>query len=109
MAVSVVLPSVSDIPIPASMRHNCSDVPLSQNELKVSAAPPTPPLYGDETKDTVSEVDVASDEDRRPVEAEKVVFERSMGDSEQSYFLPSRADGVNDMCVCLVYPTSPLA
>lgn len=25
-------------------------------------------------------------------------FERRMGDSELSYYLPSRADGVNDMC-----------
>lgn len=28
-----------------------------------------------------------------------VVFERKMGETEVSYFLPSRADGVNDMCV----------
>ena len=27
---------------------------------------------------------------------------RALGDSELSYFLPSRADGVNDMCVGLL-------
>jgi hypothetical protein len=29
-------------------------------------------------------------------------YERQMGNNELSYFLPSRADGVNDMCVCLL-------
>lgn len=28
-----------------------------------------------------------------------LTFERKLGDTELSYFLPSRADGVNDMCV----------
>lgn len=32
-------------------------------------------------------------------------YERAMGDSELSYYLPSRADGVNDMFVVL-YSTS---
>ena len=32
--------------------------------------------------------------------AETVCFERRMGDTELSYFLPSRQSGVNDMCVC---------
>jgi hypothetical protein len=34
------------------------------------------------------------------VKAESVCFERKMGDTELSYFLPSRQSGVNDMCVC---------
>ncbi len=31
--------------------------------------------------------------------SEHLTFERKMGDTELSYYLPSRADGVNDMCV----------
>ena len=36
----------------------------------------------------------------------EVRFERKMGDSELSYYLPSRANGVNDMyrSSCFVHP-----
>ena len=32
--------------------------------------------------------------------AEPLYYERRMGDTELSYFLPSRQSGVNDMYVC---------
>ena len=50
----------------------------------------TPPLSGDELpREEVSSKD-----------AQSIYFERKMGDTELSYFLPSRESGVNDMCVC---------
>ena len=33
-----------------------------------------------------------------PTEDAPRTLERTLGDSELSYYLPSRADGVNDMC-----------
>lgn len=36
---------------------------------------------------------------RLPPQATRGVYERKLGDNETSYFLPSRADGVNDMFV----------
>ena len=33
----------------------------------------------------------------------EVRYERKMGDSELSYYLPSRANGVNDMCAALAF------
>ena len=56
----------------------------------------TPPLSGDELplyeelKVTPNKVCVSEGD---------VVFERKMGDTELSYFLPSRQTGVNDMYV----------
>lgn len=40
-------------------------------------------------------------------DASAVYFERKMGDTELSYFLPSRQSGVNDMCVCPCRPAHP--
>ncbi len=34
-----------------------------------------------------------------PEEKTELCFERPLGDTELSYYLPSRGDGVNDMCV----------
>ena len=36
----------------------------------------------------------------------EVRYERKMGDSELSYYLPSRANGVNDMCVLSLFRPS---
>ena len=38
-----------------------------------------------------------------PIDAQ-LRYERKMGDSETSYYLPSRANGVNDMYVCASPP-----
>ena len=59
------------------------------------AVPLTPPLSdgglpGDD-------VDVASLAKAVQCEQERTVFERRMGDTELSYYLPSRQSGVNDM------------
>jgi hypothetical protein len=54
--------------------------------------PPTPPLSSDDLKSSAREAS--------PVPLEQLHgarWERKMGDSELSYYLPSREDGVNDM------------
>ncbi|KAH8110634.1 hypothetical protein DFH11DRAFT_1730086 [Phellopilus nigrolimitatus] len=61
------------------------------------ALPPTPPLSDDEHDDPrvgPARLDAAADRPRAPPTR---VFERTLGDTELSYYLPSRADGVNDM------------
>lgn len=63
-------------------------------------APPTPPLSDDERE--VAKLSSGTE----PIVVEDALhdaagptFERRMGDTELSYYLPSRADGVNDMYV----------
>lgn len=56
--------------------------------------PPTPPLSDDER----DEIELASNRPRASPQS-PLVFERRMGNTEVSYYLPSRADGVNDMSV----------
>lgn len=67
-----------------------------------SFLPPTPPLSTDafllspEPSPTTDGAIGAASWTRKPTLAR---VERKLGDSELSYYLPSRADGVNDMCV----------
>ena len=44
------------------------------------------------------DVNVAAEEEKS-----EVCFERRLGDTELSYYLPSREDGVNDMSVFLYF------
>lgn len=98
MAASVVIPNATDISPPASVRARHDSTVKSQNMKVPIQAPPTPPLSGDDASDFAKDVDVFVAEGV-PVASSRLVYERRMGDSEQSYFLPSRADGVNDMYV----------
>ncbi len=59
---------------------------------------PTPPLG--EGEHPVDYVELKRNLENVPVE-DSVRFERKMGDTELSYFLPSRESGVNDMYVVL--------
>lgn len=73
----------------------------------------TPPLSDDEAVEAAKKSGVTVEHVKQTI-LDRLVYERPMGDSEQSYFLPSRADGVNDMCVivflyhsvCLTFPLS---
>lgn len=56
----------------------------------IARAPPTPPLSEDESHSPGSDGESVDE-----------LYERKMGDSELSYFLPSRENGVNDMRVPL--------
>ena len=55
----------------------------------------TPPLFNEDLPAFC--VDVSSGESSKAVE--DLYYERKMGDTELSYYLPSRQSGVNDMCV----------
>jgi hypothetical protein len=59
-----------------------SEIPAAEKAPAVAPALDTPPVLP-------------------PIDAQ-LRYERKMGDSETSYYLPSRANGVNDMYVCLI-------
>lgn len=42
---------------------------------------------------------LATDASEDDTDADALEIERPLGETELSYFLPSREDGVNDMCV----------
>ena len=74
---------------------------ITPSSSKFSVLPPTPPLSDDEYDEDVSQkarLQQVADRPRASLQSE-IVFERYMGSTELSYFLPSRADGVNDMFV----------
>lgn len=50
---------------------------------------------------TKAAVTVHQEQEQLGEPSEPMVFERRMGDTELSYYLPSRADGVNDMYVTI--------
>ena len=103
MAASIVIPSATDLLI----RGKSEGTTMSQS-LKLNVqAPRTPPLSDDESNGVEETVDVAAS-GTKPTATEQLVYERKMGDSEQSYFLPSRADGVNDMCALIFLLLLPL-
>lgn len=61
--------------------------------------PPSPPLSDDdERQQRRFDLEVAADRPRDEV-FPQLEFERPLGETELSYFLPSREDGVNDMYV----------
>lgn len=60
-----------------------------------SSIPTPPPFEGEEDRASLNKDVLASSEEAtssRPAQ-----YERKMGDTELSYFLPSRQAGVNDM------------
>lgn len=62
--------------------------------------PPTPPLSGDDFECAREPSPIADGSLGAPwarAASAGVRLERKLGDSELSYYLPSRADGVNDM------------
>ena len=96
-----------------------STTPTSKPLPGTYTAPPTPPLSDTDddgspshTTTTTTGVSVPLDAQRSPTANEQVypTFERQMGDTELSYYLPSRADGVNDMYVSFrfAHSLSPL-
>ena len=92
--------SVLAVAHPVSMNVDTTVMNKRASTSKALELPPTPP-FSDDGRDEgefVSKLGQAADRTRVPSEP-PLVFERKMGDTELSYFLPSRADGVNDMCV----------
>ena len=68
----------SDVPVDSSSDTKTEKAPDVAPTLEVSLPPP---------------IDIQTE----------VRYERKMGDSEVSYYLPSRANGVNDMCVLFFF------
>ena len=71
----------SDVPVDSSSDTKTEKAPDVAPTLEVSLPPP---------------IDIQTE----------VRYERKMGDSEVSYYLPSRANGVNDMCVLFFFPSA---
>ena len=95
---SVAAPTNTTLPAVATAPIGLDAKPTS---APIYQAPPTPPLSDDEREaakaSTKSEPIVVDDASSAAPSAP--TFERRMGDTELSYYLPSRADGVNDMYV----------
>ena len=95
---SVAAPTNTTLPAVATPPIGLDAKPTS---APIYQAPPTPPLSDDEREaakaSTKSEPIVVDDASSAAPSAP--TFERRMGDTELSYYLPSRADGVNDMYV----------
>lgn len=62
---------------------------------------PTPPLSDDEKSPVVSPCSIPAVPSKSR-STSRSQYERKMGDTELSYYLPSRQTGVNDMYVCLL-------
>ncbi|KAL5536002.1 hypothetical protein ACEPAF_4096 [Sanghuangporus sanghuang] len=85
--------SVATAPVsPLNIGAKLAAMDKGLSSSKEYVLPPTPPLSDDER----DEIELASNRYRVSCQS-PLVFERSMGDTEMSYYLPSRADGVNDM------------
>ncbi|EJC98718.1 uncharacterized protein FOMMEDRAFT_143112 [Fomitiporia mediterranea MF3/22] len=108
MAAAAVATAPSALPLPTSVAEQ--NVPSLSRSYPL---PPTPPLSDDERDDGADLKLCLESDAESPCELSQrpLVFERSMGDTEVSYYLPSRADGVNDMYLHLGFrvPTSLLA
>ncbi|KAI5122362.1 hypothetical protein M0805_004120 [Coniferiporia weirii] len=83
-------------PLPLSFSMHAGLDAVLESAPKGYGLPPSPSPTDDERDDLVSRLDKLADRQRTPAPP-SLVFERTMGDTEASYYLPSRADGVNDM------------
>ena len=103
---SVAAPTNTTLPAVATAPIGLDAKPAS---APIYQAPPTPPLSDDEREaakaSTKSEPIVVDDASSAAPSAP--TFERRMGDTELSYYLPSRADGVNDMYLHLGFTAPP--
>ena len=84
---------VTSIPFHSSNVDSLNSCPPTSSSQKF---PPTPPLSDDENDlSALKRVSFRPKVSAQP----SLLVERKMGETELSYFLPSRADGVNDMYV----------
>jgi len=73
---------------------------LPKSSLAASTQAPSPALSDEEVLDSKAQNTTTSDSSDNKVH-DSPYYERQMGDSEVSYYLQSRAAGVNDMSVFL--------
>jgi hypothetical protein len=109
MSSPAILDSV--ISPPSSLLSDSKDSLVSESNV-YSASDSTTSFYSsDSSSDVVTTPESVSPDITKvrdaiePYERSARRFERPMGDTEVSYYLPSRESGVNDMCACpgLIY------
>ena len=88
-----------DVHAPAPAAHK--DKAQSQPAYSL---PPSPPLSDEDERAADARLQATADRPRADDVFPDLEFERPLGETELSYFLPSREDGVNDMCVLFSLP-----